>query len=379
MKVTIRLFTTLREYLPPGSDGRSARVDVEAGSTVVDLVDSVGIPRDLPHIVMVNSRKAPITHALEEGDVVSLFPAIGGGSERVSVIIPACRDDAALRETLLSLRRQTVDPLEIIVVDDRPGEHTATEAARHADAVLKTPSKGGPARARNIGVRHASGEIIAFTDADCVVARDWIERILANFSANDADALMGNTGAPPSTFLGGCISSLGFPGGGSLGFEKMWPVDEYGYTITLSTCNCALRREAFDRFGWFDEDFRAAGGEDTVFAQNLRALGGRIRFCPDMSVNHPPITSLGTFIRRQLTRGMGNYLIRRKLGRVRHFVGLRVWSTKNLIAKRFLDPRLPLILLLLFSALVLQQAGYLLALLRAAPRYRKQLLQAPQS
>lgn len=363
MKVTVRLFTTLKRYLPPGSDGRSARMDIDEGSTVMDLVESAGIPRDLPHIVMVNSRKASLAQALEDGDTVSLFPAIGGGGS-VSVIIPACKDDAALKETLLSLRRQTVAPLEVIVVDDRPGEHPAADAAQHADKVLKTHVKGGPARARNIGVRNASGDIIAFTDADCVVAGDWIERILENFSANDADALMGNTVAPPSTFLGACISSLGFPGGGSLGFESMWPVDEKGYTITLSTCNCALRREAFERFGWFDEDFTTAGGEDTVFAQNLRALGGKIRFCTDMGVDHTPITSMPAFIRWQLTRGIGNYWIRRKLGSVAHFVRLRVWSTRNLIAKRSRDPGLPLILALLFMAFTLQQIGYLWALFR---------------
>lgn len=305
---------------------------------------------------------------MKDGDTVSLFPAAGAACERVSVVIPARNSSGALGETLLSLRRQTVRPFEIIVVDDKSEDATAEEAARHADKVLKAEMKGGPARARNMGLMSASGDIVAFTDSDCVPAADWIEKIIENFYRNDADALMGKTVVPPSTFLGDCISSLGFPAGGGLGFECVWPVDEDGYTVSLSTCNCALRRESFERFGVFDEDFPTAAGEDTVFARNLRALGGRIRFCPDMELEHSPMTSMATFVRRQYERGIGNYFIKRKLGRVMPLIGLRFWSTKNMILKRLKDPGLPVILCLLVAAFFLQQLGFLRACLRYGAR-----------
>jgi len=141
-------------------------------------------------------------------------------------------------------------------------------------------------------------------------------------------------------------------------------VDEDGYTVTLSTCNCALRRESFGRFGIFDGDFPTAAGEDTVFARNLRALGGRIRFCPDMEVEHSPMTSMATFVRRQYERGIGNYFIKRKLGRVMPLIGLRFWSTKNMILRRLKDPGLPVMLCLLVAAFFLQQLGFLRACLR---------------
>ena len=309
-----------------------------------------------------------MTSRLKEGDTVSLFPAMGGGGERVSVVIPARNSAGKLKKVLRSLRRQTVRPFEIIVVDDESSDQTAAEAARYADKVLTARAQGGPARARNIGIKSASGDIIAFTDSDCVVAADWIEKILGNFSRNDATALMGKTVVPPTTFLGYCISSLGFPAGGSLGFENVWPVGEDGYTVSLSTCNCALRRESFEHFGVFDEDFPTAAGEDTVFAHNLRALGGRIRFCPDMEVEHSPTTSMANFVRRQYERGIGNFFIKRKLGRVMPLIRLRFWSTKNMIMKRLKDPGLPVMLCLLFAAFFLQQLGFLRARLRYGAR-----------
>lgn len=368
MKVTVRLFAVLRRYLPPGSDGRSFRMEVEDGATVRALIERMGIPDNLPRIVMVNSLRVTMTRPLKDGDTVSLFPAVGGGGERVSVIIPARNSAGKLGRNLRSLARQTVEPFEVIVVDDKSRDGTVEEASRYADTVLRAGVRGGPARARNMGLRSATGDIIAFTDSDCVVAPDWVEKILENFSRNDADALVGRTAVPPSTFLGDCISSLGFPAGGGLGFESVWPVYDDGYTVTLSTCNCALRRESFGRFGVFDEDFPTAAGEDTVFAHNLRELGGRIRFCPDMEVEHSPMTSMATFVRRQYERGIGNYFIKRKLGRVMPLIRLRFWSTKNMILKRLKDPGLPVMLCLLFAAFFLQQLGFLRARFRYSAR-----------
>lgn len=78
MKVTLKLFATLREFGPPGS-AKSFGIEVGEGATVRDLVRKAGIPEELPRIVMVNARRLSMESGIADGDTVSLFPAIGGG------------------------------------------------------------------------------------------------------------------------------------------------------------------------------------------------------------------------------------------------------------------------------------------------------------
>ena len=85
---------------------------------------------------------------------------------RISVVIP-CRNGAEfLGEALESVRAQTLQPDEVIVVDDRSTDSTAALARAYGATVLRTTEPGGTAVARNVGWRHAQGELIAFLDAD---------------------------------------------------------------------------------------------------------------------------------------------------------------------------------------------------------------------
>ena len=79
MKIEVRLFATLATYLPDESDGRSAALEVADGSTVADMVRLLGIPDDMPFIVMVDGRDAAFDRPLGDGDVLSLFPPLAGG------------------------------------------------------------------------------------------------------------------------------------------------------------------------------------------------------------------------------------------------------------------------------------------------------------
>ena len=97
---------------------------------------------------------------------------------------------------------------------------------------------------------------------------------------------MGKIVLLPSNFLGDSISALGFPAGGSIGFDKIWKVDAKGFTDSLSTCNCAIRKDAFEKIGGFDESFPFPGGEDSLLAYNLRNLNYRIKYCTNIVVYH---------------------------------------------------------------------------------------------
>ena len=80
MKVEINLFATLAAYLPVGGEGNSAIIDVPHGSTVDQVARRLGIPDEMPRIVLVNGRDADPEQSLHDGDALSVFPPLAGGA-----------------------------------------------------------------------------------------------------------------------------------------------------------------------------------------------------------------------------------------------------------------------------------------------------------
>ena len=180
---------------------------------------------------------------------------------RLSVIVPAYNAKTTLPKLLDSLTNQSCNDFEIIIVDDYSKDNTPQIAQSYPCRLMQLSENRGPAYCRNIGAKNAGGDILVFTDSDCRVDRKWLDNILKHFSENDCDAIMGRLMLMPSTFLGDSISALGFPAGGAIGFDKIWKVDNEGFTDSLSSCNCAVKKEVFQEVGGFDESFPYPGGE----------------------------------------------------------------------------------------------------------------------
>ena len=75
----MRLFANLARYLPPGSRGDAAELELPEGATVDQLQRRLAIPEDLPGLVLVNGREAPADRRLRGGDVVTIVPPLAGG------------------------------------------------------------------------------------------------------------------------------------------------------------------------------------------------------------------------------------------------------------------------------------------------------------
>jgi glycosyltransferase involved in cell wall biosynthesis len=100
----------------------------------------------------------------------------------VSIIIPAYNAERTLGECLDGCLAQGYPNTEVIVVDD--GSTDGTErVARARNVGYIRQENGGPAKARNTGAREAEGEIIAFTDSDCIPEANWIEALIETFDA----------------------------------------------------------------------------------------------------------------------------------------------------------------------------------------------------
>lgn len=102
---------------------------------------------------------------------------------KFSVVIPTYNRAATLRQTLTALMAQDYPDYEIIVVDDGSTDDTRAMIAREFPQVRYIYQQNrGPAAARNRGIAHARGEIIAFTDDDCVPPRDWLARLADGYA-----------------------------------------------------------------------------------------------------------------------------------------------------------------------------------------------------
>lgn len=278
---------------------------------------------------------------------------------KISVIVPTYNSAATLPSLLDTLVVQEHKDFEIIVVDDCSTDDTLLTVSKYNINYIRMKKNSGPAVCRNVGASSANGDLFAFTDSDCRVDDKWLVQIENNFKNRNIDVLMGRLIIDRSDYFGDSISALGFPAGGSLGFDKVWKVDSRGYTNSLSSCNCAIKRELFDRMSGFDETFPYPGGEDSFLAYRIVQSGYKIKYCQDVVVYHGARDSLRSFIKWQFRRGISSFIFSRKISDRANYASLRLWSTANVLRFNLKDIKFPLIALLLVSSFIIQAAGFL--------------------
>lgn len=193
----------------------------------------------------------------------------------VSVVIPSLHSPIIDR-VVDSLRAQTRPPLEIIVVGmDRAGRLAGRTDLRFVD----TGRPINPAAARNAGAKFAQGDICCFTDADCLAAPDWIERIVARHTQG-AQVVGGGVALPGSGYWTLCDNLAGLAD-----FMEWSPAGERAH---LPSLNFSIRRALFEAVGGFDERFTRPAGEDTDLCFRLRRQGHTLLFEPRARVTHCP-------------------------------------------------------------------------------------------
>lgn len=102
-----------------------------------------------------------------------------------TAVVPVYNEEACLPQCLASLRAQDVGALEIVVVDDGSADRSVAIAEAAGARVLRQEHRG-PGAARNLGARHARGDVLVFADADMVLAPDYVSRLVAPIVAGEA-------------------------------------------------------------------------------------------------------------------------------------------------------------------------------------------------
>lgn len=116
----------------------------------------------------------------------------------VSVVVPFYNSERFLAACIDSLlaQRDVGEPFEIILIDNRSTDGSASIAARYREPVVLEEPKQGAYAARNTGIRRAQAPVIAFTDADCVVADDWLRSIREGMEDPAIGVLLGSCHYP---------------------------------------------------------------------------------------------------------------------------------------------------------------------------------------
>jgi glycosyltransferase involved in cell wall biosynthesis len=204
----------------------------------------------------------------------------------ISVIVPAYNAEHTMDQCLQALKCQTIpkECYEIIVVDDGSTDGTPAKVNAYDNVRLFSQTHAGPAAARNLGMAHARGEIILFTDADCEPTPDWIERMAAPFRAEVAlhgDEIAGVKGA----YLNRRREIVAR-------FVQMEYEDRYDrmtqerYIDFVDTYSAGYRRDVLVANGGFDPLFSAASVEDQEFSFRLAHSGYKMIFVKEARVHH---------------------------------------------------------------------------------------------
>ncbi|WP_435018228.1 glycosyltransferase family 2 protein [Tundrisphaera sp. TA3] len=191
---------------------------------------------------------------------------------RISVVVPTCRRPDLMARCLDALAAQSLDrsDFEVIVVDDAGEEPTRRLVEGQGALYLATPGGPlGPASARNLGWRHASAPMIAFTDDDCLPDPAWLAEGLAALG-HDEVAATGRVVVP----IPEAPTDYERDAAGLAGAEFV-------------TANLFCRRGALEAVGGFDERFAVAWREDSDLHFALIGRGGRIARAPLAVVVHP--------------------------------------------------------------------------------------------
>ena len=174
----------------------------------------------------------------------------------ISIIIPVYNGEKYITDCLHAIMEQTQPPHEIIVVDDGSTDRTPTLILPPAK-IIQTNGRTGAGAARNLGAKHATGEILLFTDADVVPPPEWVEKTRHVIKEQKVRCGGGGYCGPvKDTFIQRFAHE-----------ELVWRRKHFhGHVDTLVSNNLFCERQLFLSIGGFPETYRTASSEDMEFS-----------------------------------------------------------------------------------------------------------------
>jgi glycosyltransferase involved in cell wall biosynthesis len=220
---------------------------------------------------------------------------------RVSVVVCAYNAERTMEACLASLEVLNYPDYEVVVVNDGSKDRTLEIAERFPYCrIISQPNKGLSV-ARNIGAEAATGEIVAYTDSDCVADPDWLTYLVARMEEGRLAACGGPNFPPPEDSLVPAAVAVS-PGGPT----HVLISDEVAEHI--AGCNMAFRRDALLALGGFDPLYRAAG-DDVDICWRFQDAGHTIGFSPAAVVWHFRRNTVRAYLDQQKGYGKAEALV----------------------------------------------------------------------
>jgi glycosyltransferase involved in cell wall biosynthesis len=225
--------------------------------------------------------------------------------DRISIIVPTYNRKVMLQRLLESFGKlQCPCPLEFIIVDDcsDDGIRALVEdwkaTINFADIKYhRLSSRSGPARARNAGISLSTGNILAFTDSDCMVDPLWVEQLYRHLTSRPEYAGVGGRVLPLHDDIYSTYNTV---------FRCLEPPKHIEAVIGA---NCMFWKQPVIDAGMFDENFFHPGGEEIALCMKLWIKGYRFGFEEQAVVYHDYRQNLPDFIRTFYHYGVGERII----------------------------------------------------------------------
>lgn len=221
----------------------------------------------------------------------------------VSVIVPVYNGACHIRSCLDALVCQTYprERYEVLVVDNGSTDTTRDVVQEYPVALLVEDQTQGSYAARNKGLQHAAGAVIAFTDSDCTPVLEWIEEGARALQSQSADLVGGQVSFTYSSRETGAEiwDSLT-----NMQIERN--IQNRG---VAKTANLFVRAGVVEQIGPFPNDLRSGG--DVIWTERATREGCKLVYAPAAEVRHPA-RQLGALLRKQYRVGKGQVAIWRE-------------------------------------------------------------------
>ena len=220
---------------------------------------------------------------------------------RISVIIPTYNSEKTIGKLIESLLRQTVQPLEIIVVDGNSTDSTEDVCAAFKSKLIrfiKNPSGHETGTNRNIGADSAKGDHLLFLDSDCTCDKDLIKAYVEEFSKDpNTDSSVVCVAGNVLVANPGDISNKAYISERFLLYNNL--KDGFIKGTFFWVMNFCIRKDKFIRFP--DTSY----SEDMVFIEKLFKTGMRVKFCKSAIAYHTYVETEEAFFRKRLKTAKG--------------------------------------------------------------------------
>jgi glycosyltransferase involved in cell wall biosynthesis len=236
---------------------------------------------------------------------------------RISVVVCTYNDARTLRSCFDGLRNLQYPDYEVVVVNDGSTDETPDITLEYGFRLISTENRG-LASARNSGLRAATGEIVAYIDADARPDPHWLSHLAVSFLKSSHVGIGGPNIPPPGDGqVADCVANAP---GGPIHVLLSDQLAEH-----IPGCNMAFWKKSLDAIGGFDPQFRVAG-DDVDICWRIQDEGWTVGFSPGAVVWHHRRDRVRAYMKQQFEYGKAEALLERKWPERYNRAGHLAWA-----------------------------------------------------